>query len=126
MSITYKGVDIKAIYQRGGNIKLSNIKIGDLSMTFDNSPTDFEKNFPIEIKNNLIPDLIDFIYNNMNDSLENNIIRYLVDKNFKYNSVININQSFYSQNLFSIKRKNLSKNYVSKELNYLTRFLYEE
>jgi hypothetical protein len=81
--------------------------------------------FPIEIKNNLIPDLIDFISNNMNDYLENNIIRFLVDKNFKYNSVININQCFYSQNIFSIKRKNLNKNYVSKELNYLTRFLYE-
>jgi hypothetical protein len=111
---------------------------------------------PIEIKCNLIQDVIHFILDGIskcnNDmdyiyKLETKLTPYLINKGYKYNTVVNykdlnypintlclvfnpivIEQWIHSPNTFAIKWKYmisyLNENNLSKELNYLTRFLY--
>ena len=110
----------------------------------------------IEIKRHLIPDVIHFISrdiskcNNGGDyihKLETKFTKYLIDKGYKYNTVVNYSDLNYPTNIpcpilhpivtdqwihlpntFAIKWKYmisyLNENNLSKELNYLTRFLY--
>jgi len=110
---------------------------------------------PIEFKYNMINDFINFIQHtiplctNKMDyilKLEVKIAKYLVDKGYKWNTVIkikelntnhitcpvfnpiNIHKWINNPNTFGIKWKYmlsyLNQNIVSPELNYLTRFLY--
>lgn len=101
----------------------------------------------IEINIKLIKHVIDFILNNIHsDNIEYYFTEYLVNKGYKYNSVVNYQELNYPKNIqdnifdlniidqwihlpntFAIKLKKmlsyLNENNSSKELNYLTRFL---
>ena len=110
---------------------------------------------PIEIKYSMINDVIEFISSriplcfNKHDyilKMEVKFAKYLVNKGYKYNTVIKINDLntirvncpvfnpvniqkwINNPNTFAIKWKYmisyLNQNIVSPELNYLTRFLY--
>ena len=111
---------------------------------------------PIEINKNIIQDVIHFISKNISISfnrldyiynIETKFTIYLINKGYKYNTVVNykdlnypINticpifnpniteQWIHSPKTFAIKWKYmisyLNENILPKELNYLTRFLY--